>query len=144
MLKKYPLRILCCALSVFVLFGFLSFSVRAEERVIFRHGATGKKTVALTFDDGPHPKYTKEILALLNRYGIRATFFFIGENIVYYKSTAQAVVNAGHEIGNHTYSHPIFSKVTTEELANEIEKTDRLLADIGYKNSSLFRPPHGL
>lgn len=143
MRNRILLFCLCCLLSASVLMGNLS-AVDADGQVIFRHGTVGKKTVALTFDDGPHPQYTEEILALLHRYGIRATFFFIGQNVEYYRSTARAVVAAGHEVGNHTYSHPIFGQTTTLQLAEEIEKTDRLLAEIGCESVSLFRPPQGL
>ena len=144
MLKRSFLVFVCLVLAVSVSAGSLAAVSPSDEQVIFRHGAVGKKTVALTFDDGPHPQYTKQILALLEQYGIHATFFFIGQNIEYYRSTALSVVKAGHEVGNHTYSHPLFSKTSTEQLAKEIEMTDRLLAEIGCDDVPLFRPPQGL
>lgn len=115
-----------------------------HRQVVFYHGSFGAKNVALTFDDGPHPRYTPEILALLDKYAIRATFFFIGQNIEYYPETAKAVLRAGHEIGNHTYSHPYYPKTDIATLAEEIQKTDSLLADIGCEDVPLFRPPQGL
>ena len=72
----------------------------------FSHGAREEKYVALTFDDGPHPRYTPKILEILEEYGIKATFFVVGVNAENYPDTIEKVIKAGHEIGNHTYSHP--------------------------------------
>ncbi len=64
-----------------------------------------KKIIALTFDDGPHPKYTTEILDLLNEYNIKATFFVLGKFAEQYPEIIKRQAKEGHEIGNHTYSH---------------------------------------
>ncbi len=113
-------------------------------QVIYYHGndATAKK-IAFTFDDGPHPSYTEKILEILDSYQIKATFFFIGQNVEYYPEIAKKVVNAGHEIGNHTYSHPPFRNTTSAMLAQEIRKTDAVLKKIGCDHVTLFRPPQG-
>jgi peptidoglycan/xylan/chitin deacetylase (PgdA/CDA1 family)/uncharacterized caspase-like protein len=112
------------------------------------------KTVALTFDDGPHPKYTDQVLALLRKYGIRACFFELGENLgsvdaagnVTLGRTAEVsrkVLEAGHAIANHSYSHPVLPKLTEEQRTAEIDKTNVLLAKVLGHNTDLFRAPYG-
>ncbi|HTA45404.1 MAG TPA: polysaccharide deacetylase family protein [Bryobacteraceae bacterium] len=111
------------------------------------------KTVALTFDDGPHPRYTEQVTALLRKYGIRACFFEVGQNLgkvgengVTLLRTAEIskrVEDAGHVVANHTYSHRVLSKLSEEERTKEIEDTSTLLEKaLGHK-PLLFRPPYG-
>ena len=69
---------------------------------IYRHKENTQKKIALTFDDGPHPRYTPEILEILDTYGIKATFFVVGENAEHYPDTLEEVIRRGHEVGNHT------------------------------------------
>ena len=112
------------------------------------------KTVALTFDDGPHPKYTEQILALLRKYGIRACFFELGENLgtvdpngeVKLGRTAEVsrkVLEAGHRIANHSYSHPVLPKLSEAARAAEIDKTNLLLEKVLGHKTDLFRAPYG-
>jgi peptidoglycan/xylan/chitin deacetylase (PgdA/CDA1 family)/TolA-binding protein len=112
------------------------------------------KTVALTFDDGPHPKYTEQVLALLQKYGIRACFFEIGSNLGVVRSDGQVVLSpnaeisrkvlaAGHVIANHSYSHPVMTKLTEEQRNSEIDRTDALIEKISGHKPILFRPPYG-
>ena len=110
---------------------------------VYYHVATTEKVIALTFDDGPHPRYTDEILGILKKENIRATFFAIGSNVAAYPDVMRRVMDAGHEIGNHTYNHPIVHTVTDLQLAEEIEKTDEILRNLGYSGNGLFRPPQG-
>ena len=100
--------------------------------------------IALTFDDGPHPIYTKKILDLLDRYKIKATFFIIGENARYYKETLREIVKRGHEIGNHTFSHAIIKDKSVSDIMSEIEECRNTIYDICGENTVLFRPPGGL
>ena len=74
---------------------------------IVYQGQGDERRIALTFDDGPHPEYTAEILDILAEYGIRATFFVIGENVDLYPEVLQRTIAEGHEIGNHTQTHPL-------------------------------------
>ena len=104
---------------------------------------SAKKCIAITFDDGPHPKYTPQILDILDKYGAKATFFMIGQNATMYKSIVKDVYSRGHEIGNHTYSHPDLRKITASEFLDEIEKTKLLIEEITGKAPVLFRPPGG-
>ena len=98
-------RVIGVLLSFALVCSFLLPSY-ATVPIIYSH-ATGaeKPRVALTFDDGPHPRYTKEILAILAQYGVSATFFAVGENAKAHPELIRAEIEAGHEVGNHTYSH---------------------------------------
>ncbi|WP_163579761.1 polysaccharide deacetylase family protein [Gracilibacillus saliphilus] len=103
---------------------------------------TNEKVVALTFDDGP-TENVHEILALLDTYNAKATFFLIGEYIEDFPEEAEAIVQAGHQVANHTYSHNRMIFKSPSFIKNEIEKTDQLIRDIGYEGQIDFRPPNG-
>ena len=109
----------------------------------FRENPDAGKYLALTFDDGPHPTQTDEILAVLAKYDVKATFFEIGENIAANPEIAKRVCEAGHEIGNHTYSHPNLSKLSADALRKEITDTQTLLEEQCGVTPTLFRPPGG-
>ena len=100
--------------------------------------------IALTFDDGPHPKKTPKILDLLSEFGIHATFFMIGQNIEYYPRVAKRIISEGHEIGNHTYSHPRLTKAQKGCLTEEMISCERSMQEILGCGSSIFRPPEGI
>lgn len=112
--------------------------------VISRWGApaSGQKLVALTFDDGPDPKVTPQILDILKEKGVPATFFTIGLNANLNPSLIQREYNEGHEIGNHTYTHPNIEKISASQLRLELDANERLLEGIIQKKSLLFRPPY--
>ena len=135
-------RLLAFFCALFLAFS-LCISAGAEGRCAISHGSRDEKLIALTFDDGPHPRYTPKILSLLEKYNVKATFFMIGSNALLYPETARAVKKAGHEIGNHTYKHPHMLKLTEAELWNEIKETERAFAEIGLEQPTLFRPPEG-
>lgn len=107
--------------------------------------STGKKTVAITFDDGPHPTYTLELLEILEKYNVKATFFVLGTNL---KSDARInvlkkTVAAGHEIGNHSYSHPTVLEITADEFLLDAEKgSDAIYSACGVR-PALIRTPGG-
>jgi peptidoglycan/xylan/chitin deacetylase (PgdA/CDA1 family)/uncharacterized caspase-like protein len=112
------------------------------------------KTVALTFDDGPHPRYTDQVLAILKKYGLHAVFFEIGKNLgtinaanqVTLGPTAAAsyrILASGSTIGNHTYSHPLLPKLDQADFAREIDSTSTLLTYVLKSQPVLFRPPYG-
>jgi len=106
--------------------------------------AEGKKRIALTFDDGPHPTNTEALLSLLAEYNITATFFVIGENIVYFPEVFQKLLASGVEIGNHTYSHPKLKEQKAGELSDEIARCENEIVSRGGKRPTLFRPPEGV
>lgn len=121
-------------LSVILLLSFLlPFSVFAQN----------KKYVALTFDDGPHPRYTAEILKILYENDVKATFFVVGENAERYPELLRAEYDLGHEIGNHTYSHLRITENNADKIKAEIKAADDVIYDITGTIPSLFRPPEG-
>lgn len=110
---------------------------------VFSCADTEEKILALTFDDGPHPKYTDEILDILVKYNVKATFFVIGKNAERYPKIIKRISDGGHEIGNHTYSHVTAEKVSSEKFKEELYKTHSALRRITGKAPVLFRPPTG-
>ena len=113
-----------------------------SDNVFLKNTQAGKK-VALTFDDGPHPRYTPEIIDILEEYGIKATFFVIGQNIDNYPEAFERIVSSGCEIGNHTYSHKNMAKMCEEEIMREIKGTEESVARYTDKKMLLLRPPEG-
>lgn len=107
------------------------------------HGDPNHKYIALTFDDGPHPKYTPKTLALLKKNKVKATFFVVGEMAEKYPELVKAEVAAGHCIGNHTYHHVNLTKISGENVAIELEACNEVLQRITGKVPRLFRPPGG-
>lgn len=104
---------------------------------------TDEKVVALTFDDGPTPEFTPRVLAVLREKDVPATFFLIGKEAEQNIGETRAIVAAGHEIGNHTYTHPDMTLADEAKAADEIEKTDAAIRAAGYEGEILFRPPFG-
>jgi chitin deacetylase len=104
---------------------------------------TDEKLVALTFDDGPTPQFTDEILGILKAQDVKATFFLIGGALAENPEAGKKIVAAGHEVGNHSYSHQRMILVTPSFVKDEIEKTDALIAAAGYSKPAHFRPPYG-
>ncbi|MGK3208357.1 polysaccharide deacetylase family protein [Amycolatopsis sp. MEPSY49] len=104
---------------------------------------TTEKVVALTFDDGPDPAGTQAILDTLRGRGVPATFFLIGRDIAAHPDLAHDIAAAGHEIGNHSFSHDRMIGVTPAWVADEVEATDALIRTTGYPGDILFRPPNG-
>lgn len=103
-----------------------------------------EKKIALTFDDGPH-EMTLSVLELLEKYNAKATFFCIGKNIEEHPEILKKVVEEGHTIGNHSYSHAeFFDFYRKNKVIAEIEKTDALIETILGKKTTLFRPPYGV
>jgi len=104
---------------------------------------TTEKVIALTFDDGPTPGFTEEILAILAEEDIKATFFLIGGDLEKNPGEGKRIVSAGHEIGNHSYSHTRMVLSSPSFVRSEIERTDALIAAAGYDKPVHFRPPYG-
>ncbi len=111
---------------------------------VYRSINTSTKRIALTFDDGPHPYLTERILDILDRYGIKATFFMIGVNIREYPEAASAVIARGHEVGNHTYSHLHMNKTDGDHLGRELLMCEEALKEQCSYTPHLFRPPEGV
>ncbi|WP_084028860.1 polysaccharide deacetylase family protein [Bacillus sp. J33] len=109
---------------------------------VIRYGKSSKKEVVLSFDDGPDPAYTPEILDILDRYNIKGTFFIVGENAMMHPQLVKRMYDEGHEIGNHTFSHPDVSAITPSRLRMELNATQRLIQGITGHSMTLFRPPY--
>ena len=105
---------------------------------------SGKGIIALTFDDGPHETKTDEILSILNEYDIKATFFMVGENIELYPDVVRRVIESGHEIGNHTYSHKYLISEPVENIICEIEEENDVLLTVDEYKPHFLRPPGGI
>jgi peptidoglycan-N-acetylglucosamine deacetylase len=109
---------------------------------IIRRVETDQKIVALTFDDGP-TEYADDILGVLQEKDVKATFYIIGDNVEQFPEAAQKIVAAGHELGNHSYTHQRMVFKSNEFIASEIEKTNDLIRKAGYQGEITFRPPFG-
>lgn len=104
---------------------------------------TTENIVALTFDDGPTPEVTNEILALLGERNVKATFFVMGAELERNPELGRRIASEGHELGNHSYSHKRMVLKTPSFIKEEIERTDRLIRSTGYEGAIHFRPPYG-
>ena len=101
--------------------------------------------ISITFDDGPDSEFTPQVLRILKEYNQRVTFFVIGENAEANKTLIQQIVNDGHTIGNHSYSHvKNFGFFSSEKIIGELNKTNAIIQKIIGKQLKLFRPPFGV
>lgn len=116
----------------FQLFGDVIASVPCNE-----------KLVALTLDDGPTTKGTQPLLDLLARYDVRATFFLVGRDMRLHPELARQIVAAGHELGNHSYTHQRMLLRSPAFLRRELDDTDAAIRDAGFRGPIFFRPPYG-
>ncbi len=110
---------------------------------IYVHKQTEKKTVALTFDDGPHPIKTRKVLDVLKKHDVKATFFIIGENAQKNPEIVQEIAAMGHEIGNHTFDHKSVYKLPEKTLVESVKKCENIIKQITGQKTVLFRPPEG-
>ena len=107
-------------------------------------GPTDQKRIALTFDDGPDPRFTEDVLNVLNQYNVSGTFFLMGSRAIAYPEIVERINNEGHVIGNHTYFHPnLVKEADIPTLEREVTRTENTLNDIIDYRTSLFRPPYG-
>lgn len=114
-----------------------------EESATSSSGESVRKKVALTFDDGPDPKVTRQILETLQKHEAKATFFMLGSRVEYYPDIVNEIKDAGHELGNHTWTHADLTKLGTERIAKEIEKTSAVIEEVTGQKVEAFRPPYG-
>jgi peptidoglycan/xylan/chitin deacetylase (PgdA/CDA1 family) len=111
--------------------------------VFFVHGPRDSKAVALTFDDGPDDYYTPQILNILQRYGVRATFFLVGRHVGQYPQVVRALAAAGEVVGNHTWDHPQLTRLSPAAVRSEMQRTDAALRSVLGFGTRLMRPPYG-
>lgn len=114
-----------------------------KEKIVVTDVSTKSKVVALSFDDGPDPINTPLILEALERHEVKATFFVLGIKAERYPLLIKEILSKGHEIGNHTYSHPDFHNQSNKFILNEIKKCNDIIYKLTGQFPSLFRPPGG-
>jgi peptidoglycan-N-acetylglucosamine deacetylase len=111
-------------------------------KTVYHQGEGAADQVSISFDDGPDPRWTPQILDILKAHGVKASFFMVGVNIEDDPNIVRRIVNEGHEIGIHTYTHPNLSKVSHERAFLECNATERLIETITGRSTLLFRPPY--
>lgn len=104
---------------------------------------TPSQVVAMTFDDGPHPTLTPRLLDILKARNLKATFYVIGRRVAQWPDIVRRTVDEGHEIGNHTWSHPVLSKMSDEAVIREIDRTTDIIYKVTGRPPVTFRPPYG-
>ncbi|MFB9329478.1 polysaccharide deacetylase family protein [Paenibacillus aurantiacus] len=113
-----------------------------ERLITVKQVATEEKVIAFTFDDGPNPVYTPQMLEIFAEVNGRATFYMIGEQIEANRAVAEAVHAQGHEIGNHTFTHPNLTEIEIGEAAGEMRRTDALIREVTGEAVRTFRAPY--
>ena len=122
--------------------GSLQSSYEDYEDLIIKYGNKNEKIVALTFDDGPDEDFTPQILDILKKYNVKATFYVIGEKVKYNKKIIKREYEEGHEIGNHTYTHINVSKNGYNKIKKEIGDTQEAVKSVTGVYPKTFRPPY--
>jgi peptidoglycan-N-acetylglucosamine deacetylase len=117
-------------------------SLASAGRVSTRLRPRGK-VLYLTFDDGPHPDNTPQLISLLGRHDARATFFLVGSKVQPQQELTRALLEAGHRLGNHSFSHRRLTTLSVTEMLEELSRADEALAIIDGVKEHLFRPPWG-
>ena len=98
--------------------------------------------VALTFDDGPHPEQSAKLLDILKERGVRTTLFMVGQACEKHPELLRRAFVEGHEIGNHTWTHPSLTKLGTPEVLDELDRTSAIIGAVTGRNPALMRPPY--
>jgi peptidoglycan/xylan/chitin deacetylase (PgdA/CDA1 family) len=109
----------------------------------FRGAKPPSRKIALTYDDGPNDPYTPQLLEVLNKHGVRATFFLIGRFVVQRPRIVRDLVAAGNVVGNHTFTHPQLIFETSVQVRAQLSACDQAITDAVGEHSNLFRPPYG-
>lgn len=141
---KAPPRFLLAfsvVLIIFISYGYFSPTSQVFGKVYYT-GSKADKVVALTFDDGPNEPYTSQLLDVLDKYQVKATFFIVGKNVETYPETAKRIVAEGHIVGNHSYSHSA-NHALTEFGVKDMKVAQAVIFDVTGVLPDLYRPPHG-
>lgn len=140
-------KVLGLAISTIICFClFVIVSIFFDQAILVRHetfyqGHVSQKVAALTFDDGPSLKWTPQILDVLKSASAKATFFVIGQHVLQYPDIARRIVREGHDIGNHTRSHPLLFFLDNGALKRELAPCQQAIFDVTGVKTDLFRPP---
>lgn len=140
------LCMLVIVLSITVFMVWASASIRSGVYVrAFCREKTDRKVVYLTFDDGPHPPETERVLDVLRERGARATFFLIGSKVSGNEAVLRRMLEEGHALGLHTYSHAgTFPLLSFDKMLADVNEGKRAVESVAGKKISLFRPPFGV
>jgi peptidoglycan-N-acetylglucosamine deacetylase len=114
-----------------------------KQNITFNSVHTDGPYIAMTFDDGPSATLTPKLLDLLAARHIKATFFVIGENVAEHPEIVERAAREGHEIGNHSWSHPNFGKMSEQSVRSQLQRTDDAIKNATGKRPTLMRPPYG-
>jgi peptidoglycan-N-acetylglucosamine deacetylase len=135
-----------CVIAVFVAnVSYANVDKRPNiEGLAYWHGDRNQPEIALTFDDGPNDPYTSEILDILKKYNVKATFFVLGKNVERYPGIAGRIIKEGHVIGNHTYDHPYLLIQSKSHIKYEIQKAEQAIVAATNIKPYLFRSPYGV
>ena len=137
-------RTLACLIVLLGLAAVYSIGRRQQEsREVMGAAAESGKKIAITFDDGPHPHYTEQLLDGLSERGVKATFFVTGEHAVLHPEVIKRMSEEGHLIGNHTYSHMQLGRKNRDAFKEELVKTNQVLREITGQEILYVRPPYG-
>ena len=135
------------SVTVLVLLAVAVFTIFFDQAVLVRRGTIShipkcsRRVVALTFDDGPSPVWTPQILDVLKESNTKATFFMLGKHVEKYPEVARRVAAEGHEIGNHSFSHHVLLYYKEEELEKELEAAEGMIKSVTGISTKYFRPP---
>lgn len=142
--------ILLILLAVICLIGYINQEISGEKGQLILPAMGRKleeerdhKKIALTFDDGPHPYYTHQLLEGLKEKNVKVTFFITGKNALAYPEIVKEIYEGGHLIGNHTYNHTQLSSKNGERFKQEILDTNQVIRDITGTDTIYVRPPYG-
>ncbi len=111
--------------------------------LFYRYGSDERKRIALTFDDGPDDNFTPQILNVLKEHEVPATFFVMGRRCELFPEVLKRMVEEGHVIGNHTWSHPNIIKLSNDKVIQELKDTERIIKKLAGYTPTLFRSPYG-
>jgi polysaccharide deacetylase family sporulation protein PdaB len=111
--------------------------------LVYNSGSSDEKKIALTFDDGPDNVFTPQMLDILKENDVKATFFIMGKRAEDFPAVFKRMVNEGHLIANHSWSHPNFMKLSNEKIKEELTKTNDLIKEYTEEDSNFFRSPYG-
>ena len=117
--------------------------LRNYSKTVLRYGNNDGLKVALTFDDGPNPEYTPQILGILKKYGVKATFFVVGKNALLYSDIIMNIQTEGHTIGTHSYSHIHAWLLFPFSFLKDLTKSCSTLRNLTGKQPQWYRPPWG-
>jgi peptidoglycan-N-acetylglucosamine deacetylase len=137
------LLLVCILATLYSIFEFSKSRTSQMFGELVARVETDKPVVALTLDDGPTAEFTQEVLAILKAKGVSATFFVTGKEAEENGAQLRAIVEAGHEVGNHSYSHSYMTLMGPGTIAEEIERTDAAIRAAGFEGEIHFRPPYG-